>query len=161
MERKPLVQRALDIQPHPLPSTGDREGDADAIVATASQAFNHLELAANGADGDEAFPYYPGWISGHLDMPSGGIKDAEGVGECTQVFYVVDCQPKSFEIAFGKPTQTGAPFEDKSATRFLLSAGDHFYIPPKNVYRMQNHSKTQGAKLFFSVVKPVHGPASK
>ena len=84
---------------------------------------------------------------------------SEGVGDCTQVFYVVSGQPKSFEIAIGKPSQTGPPFEDDSAMRFLLSPGDHFYIPPKNVYRMENHSRSHDTKLFFGVIKPVQEPS--
>ena len=150
-----VVQRAADITAHTLPSTGAREDDEEAVVATASQAFNCAEQAT------DQFLHYPGWISGHLDLPPGGIKDAEGVGDCTQVFYVVEGQPGSFELGLGKPSQVGPPYDPDSATHFLLSPGDHFYIPPKNVYRMQNYSKTHNIRLFFGILKPVSGPAEE
>ena len=35
----------------------------------------------------------------------------------------------------------------------LLSKGDMFQIPPGNVYRIENHSKTEDAKLFWTIIK--------
>ena len=31
-------------------------------------------------------------LLGFVELPAGAIKDAEGVGECSQVFFVSECQ---------------------------------------------------------------------
>jgi hypothetical protein len=36
----------------------------------------------------------PAWMSGCVELPPGAIKDQEGTGDCTQVFFVSDCQPQ-------------------------------------------------------------------
>ena len=51
-------------------------------VGYAAQSFNIPEIP--GA--------MSGWITGFVELPPSAIKDAEGVGECAQVFFISDCQ---------------------------------------------------------------------
>jgi len=125
-----------------LPITAEREAGKEA-VGLAAQAFN-----INQATED-----VPGWISGHVILPAEGIKDAEGVGMCSQVFFVSECQPKAFEVAIGAPEET--VFNPATAQRFLLSAGDFFHVPPNNIYRVENHSKDAECKLFWTIIRPM------
>ena len=48
-----------------------------------------------------------GWISGFVELPPGAIKDAEGVGECAQVFFITDCQDDALEIGVADPSDEG------------------------------------------------------
>ena len=109
------------------------------VVARASQAFN-----------EQGIGNFPGWISGQLDLPPTGIKDAESVGLCGQVFNVASCQPKALEFAFSDPDESDAQFLPETAQRFLLSPG---------VYRIENHSKTHECKLFWTIIHPALGDA--
>ena len=72
-----------------------------------------------------------------------------------QVFYITSGQAGAFELALALPSQAGPAFDAGTAGRFLLSPGDHFYIPPNNVYRLENHSETHTVRLFFGIVKPM------
>lgn len=72
-------------------------------------------------------------MSGIVEFPPGAMKDAEGVGECLQVFYVSDCQDLAFEFGIADPDQP--EWNDATATRQLLKKGDFFYVPPGNIYR--------------------------
>ncbi|GMI39287.1 hypothetical protein TeGR_g1023 [Tetraparma gracilis] len=83
------------MQTTALPITADREPGKD-VVGLAAQAFNVPQATDD----------VPGWISGHVTLPPEGIKDAEGVGMCSQVFFVGECQPKSFEVAIGAPEES-------------------------------------------------------
>lgn len=37
----------------------------------------------------------------------------------------------------------------------LLSEGDSFHVPPGNIYRLENHSKTVSSKIYWTIVKPI------
>ena len=137
-----IISYATDMQGTDLPITAEREPGQD-VVGSAAQAFN-----INQATDD-----VPGWISGHVVLPPQGIKDAEGVGMCSQIFFVSSCQPKSFEVAIGAPEETS--FNPDTAQRFLLSAGDFFHVPPNNIYRVENHSDSYECKLFWTIVRPM------
>ncbi|GMI38396.1 hypothetical protein TrCOL_g1130 [Triparma columacea] len=137
-----IISYCSDMNATALPITADREPEKD-VVGLAAQAFN-----INQATED-----VPGWISGHVILPPEGIKDAEGVGMCSQVFFVSDCQPKAFEVAIGAPEET--TFNPETAQRFLLSAGDFFHVPPNNIYRVENHSDTTECKLFWAIIRPM------
>ena len=102
---------------------------------------------------------FPGWISGQLDLPPTGIKDAESVGLCSQVFNVASCQPKALEFALADPDESDAQFLPETAQRFLLSPGDMFCVPAGNMYRIENHSKTHECKLFWTIIRPAPGDA--
>ena len=127
-----------------LPLSSTRKKRESKVVGFASQAF-HVPT-----DDDDLFP---GYIAGNVVLPPRGIKDAEGVGLCSQVFNVGDCQPNSVEFALADPSGQDGEFDPKSAQRFLLNKGDMFQIPPGNVYRIENHSKTEKANLFWTIIK--------
>lgn len=127
----------------PLSKRGKKESK---VVARASQAFN-----------EQGVGNFPGWISGQLDLPPTGIKDAESVGLCSQVFNVASCQPKALEFALADPDESDAQFLPETAQRFLLSPGDMFCVPAGNMYRIENHSKTHECKLFWTIIRPAPG----
>lgn len=66
---------------------------------------------------------------------------------------VGDCQPNSLEFALADPSGKDGEFDPKTAQRYLLSKGDIFQIPPGNVYRLENHSTTAKATLFWTIIK--------
>jgi len=125
-----------------LPITVPRENKSD-IVGRAAQAFNIPSLSED----------IPGFIAGHLELPPGAVKDEESVGLCSQTFFVSKCQPKSLEVAVADPQEED--FVPETAQRFLLSPGDFFYVPPNNSYRVENHSQSADAKLFWTIIRPM------
>ncbi|CAM9579289.1 unnamed protein product [Ectocarpus sp. 4 AP-2014] len=44
-------------------------------------------------------------------------------------------------------------FDAKTAQRFLLSPGDHFYVPVNNVYRLENHSDRAKVVIYWTIIK--------
>jgi hypothetical protein len=90
-----------------------------------------------------------------VDLPPDAIKDAEGVGLFTQVFFVSDCQDGSVELGIAHPQLD--EWEDSTAQRLLLKKGDSFYVPPGNIYRLENHSKVKSCFLFWTIIKPIDG----
>ena len=72
-------------------------------------------------------------MTGFLELPPEAIKDAEGVGELTQIYFVADCHDLGLELAISDPTKTD--WNDESAQRQLLRKGDTFFVPPGNMYR--------------------------
>ena len=139
-----IVSRLSNRNFSQLPLSKNRKKGESKKVGRASQAF-HVQT-----DQDDLFP---GYIAGNVILPPRGIKDAEGVGLCSQVFNVGDCQPNSLEFALADPATQDGEFDEKTAQRFMLSKGDMFQIPPGNVYRIENHSKTEEAKLFWTIIK--------
>jgi len=129
---------------HDLPLTDKRQKGDGKVVARAAQAFNIEPQNEN----------MPGYICGCMEVPPLGIKEEEGVGPCSQVFNVGECQPKSVELAVADPEVNGGNFNPQNAVRFLLSKGDMFHIPAGNVYRVQNHSKTTDCILNWTIIRP-------
>ena len=41
-------------------------------------------------------------------------------------------------------------------TTQLLRKGDSFFVPPFNIYRLENHSKVDKVVLFWTIVKPLN-----
>lgn len=124
----------------PLVTRAKSEGN---ICGKAAQHFNKTQEGS-----------IPGFIVGCLELPPKGIKDPEGVGPCCQIFHVGDCQPKSVEVSIANPDVDDGNYDEESAQRFLLSKNDAFHVPPGNVYRVQNHSKTTGCILNWTIIKP-------
>ncbi len=62
-----------------------------------------------------------GWISGFVQLPPKAIKDAEAVGQYSQVFFVSDCQEGSLEVGIADPTID--IWNDQTAQRVLLNKG--------------------------------------
>lgn len=129
-----------------LPLLKSRKKSEGKVVGKAAQSF----VMAN-----EENPSYPGYIVGSLILPPEGIKDAESVGMCAQVFTVVKGQAGSLEVAYGDPENETGTWDAAHAERFLLSVGDNFLVPPANKYRLQNHSKTTSCSLTWVIVRPV------
>lgn len=127
-----------------LPLSSARGKRESKVVGFASQSFHQP------TDAEDMFP---GYIAGNVVIPPRGIKDAEGVGLCSQVFTVGECQPNSLELAVADPTGQDGEFDPDTAQRYLLSKGDMFQIPPGNVYRIENHSKKTKAALFWVIIK--------
>jgi centromere protein C len=91
-----------------------------------------------------------------VELPPQAIKDPEGVGKLAQVFFVASCQDKALEFALADPSN--AEWDDSTAQRVLLSAGDSFYVPPGNWYRLENHSKVKNCRIHWIVIKPIQEP---
>mmetsp|Transcript_18619 Transcript_18619/g.17945 ORF Transcript_18619/g.17945 Transcript_18619/m.17945 type:complete len:798 (+) Transcript_18619:113-2506(+) len=128
--------------PSALPITTDRPKGKDK-VGYAAQSFNIPEVAG----------VMSGWISGFVELPPGSIKDAEGVGECSQVFFISECQADGVELGIADPREE--EWKDNIAQRILLRKGDSFFVPPGNIYRLENHSTTTPCTLFWAIVKPM------
>jgi hypothetical protein len=75
-----------------------------------------------------------------VKLPGRSVKDLESTQNCTQVFVVLQCQPKSLRVDIGPHT-------------YLLSPGDHFFVPQSCQYRLMNYSDTL-AEVSFVVIKP-------
>ena len=77
-----MICHGESLQPaSALPITAQRPAGKDK-VGFAAQSFNIPEIPG----------VMSGWISGFVELPAGAIKDAEGVGECSQVFFIATCQ---------------------------------------------------------------------
>ena len=139
-ERVVCVSDALP-EPAQLPITAKRPNNRTA-VGSASQFFS-IGAIPN---------VMSGWISGSLTLPPLAIKDAEGVGECAQVFFVADCQNGSLEVDYADPKEE--TWQDETAQRNVVNKGDSFYVPPGNIYRLENHSKDKEVTMFWTIVKP-------
>ena len=92
--------------PSALPITANRPLGKDK-VGSAAQSFNVPEVTK----------HMSGWISGFVTLPAQAIKDAEGVGECAQVFFVSECQDGALELGIADPAE---PEWAQSVLKFLL-----------------------------------------
>ena len=140
-----LFAYSEDLVGHQLPTTKRSKGESN-VFGLAAQAFNVPS---------DSSTLMPGYITGNLVLPPKGIKDAEGVGICAQVFNIGDCQPKSIEVAIADPDYNDGKFESKTAQRFFLSKGEMFHVPPGNIYRIENHSKKTKCTLFWTIIRPM------
>jgi hypothetical protein len=134
--------------PQPLPVTGERPASRVDDVGYAAHYFHAPEMAGGTMSG---------WMAGAVELPPHAIKDAEGVGKYLQVFFVASAQAHALEFGLADPSQDA--WIDGTAQRLLLSAGDSFYVPPGNIYRLENHSPTTTARLFWMIVYPVEDAA--
>ena len=82
------------------------------------------------------------FISGIVEINPLCRKPFEGTHACTQVFVVVSAQRRSVEVCI----------EDKY--KYLLSSGDHFWVPNRCTYQIVNRSQSIPAKFHFVLVKP-------
>lgn len=83
----------------------------------------------------------PEFISGTLKVKPGAMKDEESTFNCTQVFVVLACQPRGLQV-------------DINGQCYLMSPGDHFFVPQGTLYRIINHAKDTDAEVVFVVIKP-------
>ncbi len=128
--------------PSALPITAQRPKGKNG-VGFAAQSFNIPEIAG----------VMSGWITGFVELPGGAIKDAEGVGECTQVFTVAECQDGAVELGIADPNVP--QWDDATAQRQLLNKGDTFYVPAGNIYRLENHAKSKSCMIYWTIIKPL------
>jgi hypothetical protein len=142
--QKPQVMKIVSHKdektPIELPITGHRPPGKTG-VARAAQHFYIPQI--NGKSS--------AWISGSVELPPGAIKDAEGVGDVTQVFFVSDCQDNAIELAIADPSQ--AEWNPEKAQRQLLAKGDSFFVPSGNVYRLENHSVDHKCLIFWTIIR--------
>jgi centromere protein C len=146
-----VVSHFSKMETRDLPISKLRKKSEGKVVGMAAQSF-HMANDQN--------PVYPGYIVGSLILPPKGIKDAESVGLCAQVFTVVQCQPGAVEVAFNDPEQEANGWDPETAQRFLLSVGDNFLVPPGNAYRVENHSKSIKAVLSWTIIRHNRNVAS-
>lgn len=81
------------------------------------------------------------------------------MGKFTQMFFVSDCQDGALEVGLASPDQD--EWVDRSAQRLLLNKGDCFYVPPGNIYRLENHSSAKSSMLNWVIIKPIEFPATE
>ena len=86
----------------------------------------------------------PQFISGTVRLASRSVKELESTHNCTQAFVVLSGQPRSVQVDIG--TQS-----------YLVSPGDHFFVPENCDYRLTNHSQDTNAEIAFVVIKPRAG----
>ena len=127
-----------------LPTIRARSKNESKVSGRAVQSFNAPSMSGRIC----------GWLTGLVNLPPLAIKDAEGVGSCLQHFHVIECQPKSLEFALANPEDGDGMFQHENAQRFLLSKGDAFYVPPGNVYRLENHSGSVECLLSYTIFRP-------
>jgi centromere protein C len=94
---------------------------------------------------------FPRYFMGNLKLPVNSMIKTQLAGDIIQAFTVVQGQMGAFEFALGMQDQ---PFFDRMATRYLLSPGDTFRIPPGNYFRFQNHSTTRECHLTWILIHP-------
>lgn len=146
-----VISYASNMEGSHLPPSKSRKKSEGKVTGRAAQAFNVL---SNDDDN------YVGYIMGNLLLPPNGIKDSESVGPCAQTFTVCVCQPKSLEVAYGDPDNTGNELDPETAQRFLLGPGDMFRVPPGNAYRLQNHSTGTDCLLTWTIIRPKSIPTT-
>lgn len=144
-------EETMKLNEHELPMSAKRSKDENELVGVASQAFFTPQMS-NGV---------PGWISGQVVLPPTAIKDAEGVGACTQLFFVSETQGKCVEVAIALAKNDKVNFDADTAQRYLVGTGDQFFVPPHNVYRLENHSSKLSAKISWVIIKPIEARASE
>lgn len=83
----------------------------------------------------------PLFVNGLIVLEPLAYKEPENTGNCTQVFFVVSCQPAAVEINIAGKT-------------FLGSPGDHFWVPTNTLMTVKNHSPEVKAELSFVLLKP-------
>ena len=72
-----------------------------------------------------------GWISGFVELPPGAIKDAEGVGECAQVFFITESQDDALEVGIADPSDEGMANSQISASLTLsIHTSNYMYYFP-------------------------------
>lgn len=143
-----VVAKTDTMPRHPLPKLKRTKQEGE-VIGRASQAFNVQQEDSDGR--------YPGYISGHLELPPKGIKDPEPIGECTAIFTVISCQPQAVEVSFADPRENDGEWDSETAQRFLMNPGDFFRVKPGNIYRLQNYSKDTNCLMVWHIIRPNEG----
>ncbi len=56
-------------------------------------------------------------------------------------------------VEFGLADPADEDWNDRLAQRILLRQRDSFYVPPGNVYRLENHSSTKTSVIYWTIIK--------
>ena len=64
-------------------------------------------------------------------------------------------QDGALELGIADPAEP--EWHDETAQRQLLKKGDSFYVPPGNIYRLENHSADTESTIFWTIIKPIEG----
>ena len=149
----PAIARFDNLLMSKLPATMAGGKRAEARMTLATQALSREQAVA----GDVVIP---GWMTGCLELPPKGVKDAESTGLASMLFFAGEGQDGALELAINRPEPDDevGRFDAPSAQRFLLSPGDQFQIPPNNIYRLENRSQSRPAKLFFCLINAIQLP---
>ena len=62
-------------------------------------------------------------------------------------------QDNALELGLADPKEE--EWRDNLAQRVLLRQGDHFFVPPGNIYRLENHSAVSSCMLSWTIIKPL------
>jgi len=144
-----------DIQTLKCVSRFDKSPTLLPLQATQQRRKGHEEVAYAAQLFSQSDPenLRSSWLAGFLELPPGAIKDAENVQSYTQVFFVSSGQRESLELGIADPRETD--WTDSLAQRVLLGPGDSFFIPPGNIYRLENHSEDRKCVINWVIIKPI------
>ncbi len=118
----------------------DDEDPKDLVEGTVDKYWG---LAQAGASFDDTR-----FVSGIVHLKPLSLKPFEGTHACTQVFHITEAQRKSVDVCI-----EGA----EGARHYLLSAGDHFWVPHDCMYSINNRSQNIPARIHFVLLKPAMG----
>lgn len=124
------VRRAHRLKFHRLPSDPEAVTDEAAVSAG-------LRSEARAAAAFDT----PTFVTGTVSVPPLCQKDEECTQHCLQIFCVIACQPKGLHVTVAD-------------AQFVLSPGDHFFVPHNTVYRVRNFSAATAATIAFTLLKP-------
>lgn len=128
IEEKVVVREAENMHISILPT-------AKKPVRINGRRFVPKAPTAGAAFDDDKF------LSGIVQLPPLSTKPAEDTHGCIQVFVVTRCQANS--VCFR--------VEDK---KYILSQGDHFWVPTLSRYSIENFSHNVEACVSFVLIKP-------
>ena len=126
-----VVREAAKVHVSILPETKKRSIKVNGKVVVPKPP------KAGAAFDDDVF------LSGIVQLPPLSTKSEENTNRCTQVFMVNRCQPNSVCVRVAD-------------RKYVLSQGDHFWVPTSSYYSIQNFSATVEANLSFVLIKPTY-----
>ena len=62
-------------------------------------------------------------------------------------------QHTTVELGIADPNK--GEWDDAAAQRQMLDKGDSFYVPPGNIYRLENHSEVKTCMIHWCIIKPL------
>lgn len=132
MQQRVVIRQARALKINVLPSKSKKSTVVDGKIIKSKPS------KAGAAFDDETF------LSGIVVVPPLSVKDREETASCTQIFMVMVAQDNSVCVRIAD-------------RKYMLSQGDHFWIPKKTSYMIENFSSSVEAKLSFVLIKPTGG----
>ena len=68
------------------------------------------------------------------------------------VFFVSEAEQEAVEFSMADPS-ADLQWAEENLQRFQLCAGDTFYVPSGNMFRLKNNSKGTCCKLYVTFIK--------